>query len=408
MKVAFIIDVFPALSQTFILNQITGLIDLGHEVEIFARTNPNEPKIHSDVEKYRLMERVHYDPVAPRNKIHSALTALQLIFRFLPRHPILLTRTIILLFRRRMFFVRWLVWFGRFFDKRFDIIHSHFGPNGFRALYLREIGLGGKLITTFHGYDVNRYPQTEGKDVYNELFEKCDFFTANSNFTKLQAVKLGCDEKKITVLPMGVRIDKFIFRPREIKPGQRIVILTVGRLVEKKGHQYAVRAIRELITRHQNIVYLIAGDGPLKNRLESLVVELDLQRYVRFPGGLEEDEILEVYRKAHIFVLPSVTASDGDSEGQALVLQEAQAAGIPVVSTFHNGIPDGVLNGESGFLVPERDVDALAEKLEYLIGHPEIWPEMGRCGREFVEKNYNIRRLNRWLAEIYQQLVSGQ
>ena len=129
---------------------------------------------------------------------------------------------------------------------------------------------------------------------------------------------------------------------------------------------------------------------------------------MRFPGGLEEDEILEVYRKAHIFVLPSVTASDGDSEGQALVLQEAQAAGIPVVSTFHNGIPDGVLNGESGFLVPERDVDALAEKLEYLIGHPEIWPEMGKCGREFVEKNYNIRRLNRRFAEIYQQLVSGQ
>ena len=102
-------------------------------------------------------------------------------------------------------------------------------------------------------------------------------------------------------------------------------------------------------------------------------------------------------------MLASVTASDGDMEGQGLVLQEAQAVGLPVVSTLHNGIPDGVLNGVSGYLVPEGDAHALAERVEYLIEHPGVWPEMGRCGREFVEKNYNIQMLNNKLIEIYRE-----
>ena len=107
-------------------------------------------------------------------------------------------------------------------------------------------------------------------------------------------------------------------------------------------------------------------------------------------------------------MLSSVTDSEGDQEGQGLVLQEAQAMGLPVVSTLHNGIPESVLDGQSAFLVPERDVEALAEKLSYLIEHPEVWPGMGQAGRTYVEEYFDLHKLNDQLVEIYQQLLNSE
>jgi colanic acid/amylovoran biosynthesis glycosyltransferase len=121
---------------------------------------------------------------------------------------------------------------------------------------------------------------------------------------------------------------------------------------------------------------------------------------------MTQDEVRELYADSHIFILSSVTAANGDREGQGLVLQEAQAMGLPVLSTLHNGIPDGVLDGESGFLVPEKDADALAEKLTYLIENPENWPEMGLAGRKFVEERYDINKLNDRLVKIYEQILN--
>ena len=106
--------------------------------------------------------------------------------------------------------------------------------------------------------------------------------------------------------------------------------------------------------------------------------------------------------------MSSVTASDGDKEGQGLVLQEAQGMGLPVLSTLHNGIPDGVLDGKSGFLVPERDVDGLAQKLDYLLENPQVWSEMGLAGRKFVEQHYDINKLNDKLVQIYQDLLNAK
>ena len=409
MKIAFIVSEFPALSQTFILNQITGLLDLGHEVEIFAEFNPKERKVHPDVEKYRLMERVHYSAM-PHNKIKRILKAIFVIVTNFHKSPLKILKSLNIFKYGKTALSLTLLYtllytIIPFLNKKFDIIHCHFGPNGIIGVYLKEIGIPGKYVTSFHGYDVNSYPKIMGENVYNVLFKNGDLFTANTNFTKQQVVKIGCDEKKIIILPVGLRIARFKFSTRKIQNGDLIKILTVGRLVEKKGYEYAIRAIVKIVAKHENIFYMIAGDGPLRDKLESLVSELGAKNYVKFMGAVEEDEVLKLYQQAHIFVLPSVTASNGDREGQALVLQEAQAVGLPVISTIHNGIPEGVLNGKSGYLVPEKDVDALAEKLEYLIEHPEIWPDMGRYGRKYVEEKYDVNKLNQKLMGIYQKLI---
>ena len=407
MKVAFILNQFPAISQTFIIDQITGLLDLGVDVEIFADSRAGTDKAHPDVRKYRLEERTHYSEDITKNKLLRIIQSLDLILRAGLRHPIRVLRFVfLLLIRAEGAPLRTLCRIKSFFDRNFDIVHCHFGPNGVRALDLKEMGIKGKIITTFHGYDANRYPMTAGKDVYKRLFKEGDIFTANTNYTKQQVVALGCQESKIRILPVGLRIDRFTFELRSAKLREPVKILTVGRLVEKKGHQYVIKALKKLITKYPDITYLIAGDGDLKDSLHSLVAELQLEQHVRFLGALDQDEVLDIYQQADIFVLASVTASDGDREGQGLVLQEAQASGLPVISTIHNGIPEGVLDGKSGFLVPERNVEALEEKLGYLIGNPEIWPEMGKCGCEFVRKNYDIRKLNEKLLRLYEELLS--
>jgi len=405
MKIAFIVSGFPTLSETFILNQITGLLDMGYDVEIFAQFNPKEKKVHPDIEKYQLMRRVHYFNI-PHNKIKRILKAIFLIIKNFHKAPLKILKSLnVFRYGKTALSLRLLYTLIPFLDKKFDIIHCHFGPNGIIGVHLKEIGIPGKYLTSFHGYDVNSYPKIMGKNVYNVLFKNGDLFTANTNFTKQQVVKLGCDEEKIIILPVGLRVEKFKFSIRKIQPGEPIKILTVGRLVEKKGHVYAIRAIAKVIEKYRNIEYIIAGDGPLRQELESLVRKLEIEKYVKFLGSVNQDELLKLYQHVHIFILPSITASDGDREGQALVLQEAQAVGLPVVSTLHNGISESVLDGKSGFLVPEKDVDALAERLEYLIEHPELWPDMGSYGRKFVEEKYDIKRLNQKLVEIYQNLI---
>jgi colanic acid/amylovoran biosynthesis glycosyltransferase len=102
-----------------------------------------------------------------------------------------------------------------------------------------------------------------------------------------------------------------------------------------------------------------------------------------------------------------VTTENGDQEGIPVALMEALSQGLPVLSTQHSGIPELVQDGKFGFLVPERDVDALAEKLEYLIEHPELWPKMGRAGRDYVARHHDINRLNDQLVNLYQRLLNG-
>jgi colanic acid/amylovoran biosynthesis glycosyltransferase len=171
-------------------------------------------------------------------------------------------------------------------------------------------------------------------------------------------------------------------------------------LVEIKGHEYLIRAIHKMRAEHPAIILELVGDGPLRSSLEQLVGKLGLQSSVIFCGALPEPEVKRVLDNAHLFVLPSVTVN-GAQEGQGLALQEAQACGLPVVATQHGALPEGLLPGTSGFLVPERDPDALCERLSFLVTHPETWPDMGAAGRTFVERNYDIRELNSDLVKLY-------
>ncbi len=409
MRVAFIVSKFPVLSETFILNQITGLIERGHEVDIYADEPSDTAKIHPDVDKYHLLEHTYYSGI-PANRILRVLKGIGLFLTNFHKAPIILLRSLSAFEHRKQFGLIGLLYatiplLGQ--QTTYDIIHCHFGVNGLKGEFLREIGaIRGKLIVTFYGYDANSFPLQHGADVYKQLFQQGDLFTSITTFMMTKLVSLGCSEEKMVKLPIGVDVSKYAFQPRVLHSSQPIEIITVARLVEKKGIEYSIRAVAKVAKSHPQIVYRIVGDGPLRASLEKLIVELDLSDKVKLLGWMTQDEVCQLYAKAQIFILSSITAANGDQEGQGLVLQESQAMGLPVLSTLHNGIPDGVLDGKSGFLVPEGDVDTLADKLSYLVEHPKDWPEMGRAGRAFVEEFYDMNKLNDRLVEIYQQLMA--
>jgi colanic acid/amylovoran biosynthesis glycosyltransferase len=195
---------------------------------------------------------------------------------------------------------------------------------------------------------------------------------------------------------MGVDTNKFIFKPRRPGTDGRVRLLTIARLVEKKGVQYGVEAVARLQRHYPHLEYHIVGDGPLRSDLETQIQRLKMNDNVKLLGWKQQEEIVSLIAEADIFLAPSITAQDGDQEGIPVVLMEALAQGLPVLSTQHSG---------SGFLVPERDSAALAEKLTYLLQHSSLWAEMGQKGRAWVERYYDIHKLNDQLVMLYQNIL---
>lgn len=193
----------------------------------------------------------------------------------------------------------------------------------------------------------------------------------------------------------------FLAYPHVNRP---VRIVTTGRLTGKKGIEYGIRAVAKLLKAGRNIRYDIIGDGPLKENLERLIEHLGVGSAVRLLGWKQQQEIIEILTEAQLFVAPSVTSKEGDQDAPVNVLKEAMAMGIPVIGTRHGGIPELVEDYVSGLLVPERDSESLADKLDYLLDHPQVWLAMGRAGRLRVEQDYDINKLNDHLFDIYRQL----
>ncbi|MBW4614358.1 MAG: glycosyltransferase [Desmonostoc vinosum HA7617-LM4] len=403
MKIAFIVNQFPTLSETFILNQITGLIDRGYEVDIYADRSGDMSKIHPAVEKYHLQARTRYIG-KPDDRIMRLFQVFKLLPNFL-RDPILLLESLnFLKYGKQAASLALLFYAAQLLDKkqRYDIIHCHFGPNGLRAMLLKEMGIfEGRLITKFYGYDISEYIKQYGINVYDKLFATGELCCPISNHMKLELLKLGCGEEQLVIHRIGVDCSKFTFALRQQPKDGITRIITLARLVEKKGVEYGVRAIANLVKSGTKIEYKIVGDGPLRENLEQLIQELNVPGSIKLVGWKQQQEVVKILNESHILLAPSVTSQQGDQEGTPTVLMEAIAMGLPVVSTYHSGIPEIIEDGISGFLVPERDVNALTEKLGYLIAHSEIWPAMGLAGRNFAEKHYDINKLNDQLVEIY-------
>jgi colanic acid/amylovoran biosynthesis glycosyltransferase len=265
------------------------------------------------------------------------------------------------------------------------------------------------IATTFLGRDVSASLRDPGYvQALQTLFKEGDLFTVMSHDMARQVRHLGCPEDKLRVIHHGIPLSRFPFAARQAPETGATILLTAGRLIPKKGPDDLARAFVRLCRRDHDVVLRIAGAGPLQEEMEAVFAEAGVRERVQFLGYLTPEQVAQEMEHAHLFCLPSRVGPDGDSEGIPNVLKEAMATGLPVVSTYHAGIPELVEDGVSGYLVSERDVEALTDRLEQLLKEPERWEAMGRAGRAVVEAEFSLDAAARQLeAEVYTPLLGG-
>ena len=412
MRIAFVVWRFPVISEPFILNQIAGLLDRGHDVQIHAINGQPEQtdKVHDLVARYDMLSRTHFTPRRP-----EGFTAVPALVRAMAgpglRHPVAGMRALASALRggvktpmKMLFRASALLDAGAY-----DIVHCQFGSLAVPVLEFRKTGLlQGKLVTHFRGVDISSYVGEHGDDVYDEVFRESDLFLANCEFFRQKAIALGCPPERIVSHGSGIDLARFPFRDvPEVGDGP-VRLVSAGRLVEKKGLMHAVEAVAEVNRDARRVVYSIIGDGPERERLAARARELGAEDSIEILGWKTHAEISKILTGAHLFMAPCQTASNGNQDAPVNTLKEAMATGLPVIATRHGGIPELVEHGQSGLLVPERDTLALTAALREMLAMPERWSAMARAGRAAVERLYDTQRLNDELVALYAGLLDHQ
>jgi colanic acid/amylovoran biosynthesis glycosyltransferase len=405
MRIAMFLDEFPTLTETFILNQITGLLDRGHEVDLFARLRGAFPHTHGDVARYGLTARTVYLEPEPRQPLRRALQALRLLAvtpRWWSRAGVRTAWRICSARARgdRLATLDLIRLASRTLGRRYDVIHCQYATIGRRVLPLVELGLiSGALVTSVRGHDVTDADRTRAG--YEALFAAGSRFLPVSRSLEARLIGLGCPAEKIEIVHSGIDCTRFRYRERTREPGAPTVLITVARHAEMKGLEYAIRAVASLIESGRDVRYHVVGDGPLRGRLEALIDACGVGAHVHLHGWRPHDQVVELLEQAHLFVMPSVTTASGQAEGIPNALKEAMAMGLAIVATRHSGIPELVDHGVSGRLVAERDVEALADALARYIDDPGSWAAMSRAARDRVMREFDKEPLNDRLEAIY-------
>ena len=298
MRIAVVVWDFSSLHETFVLDHITGLMDRGHGVDIYAMAPTTLPKRHDEIEGYGLLNHTVYrqskEFTPPRNPISRALKGALLLARGLLKNP-RATLNFLNVFQlgREASSLGALYKVAPFLNfSAYDIVHCHFLKNGQLAVFLRELGaIKGKIVTSIHGYGPPRIAKRGTEHPFADLFKKGDLFLACSEHMKRCFALRGWGGERMIVHRCGVRVERFSVSRSNTNNGA-VRLLSVGRLVEKKGFEYAIRAIARILQRFPDVRYAIVGDGPEKPKLQQLIAELGIANNVSLLGWQEREEVL--------------------------------------------------------------------------------------------------------------------
>jgi colanic acid/amylovoran biosynthesis glycosyltransferase len=396
MRILVVTGGFPLRSETFVREQCTGLVEAGHEVEILA-LRPGDGTWSPRDLAAGLPGRTR-----PVRLDRPAIARLLASGRAIVRRPGLVAALAPNL--------GWRAVSGQLVEaagalgprRAFDAIHAQFGPSGRFIELARAAGVvDGPIATAFYGYDLTRELRRNGAGSYARLFRNGSLFLPNSDFLAGLLRQAGAPADRIVTHHLGIDLAGFPARERPPRPDP--TFLAVGRLVEKKGFEFLVRAVAHAGPGFRGQVR-IAGDGPLGEGLRGLARELGVADRVSFTGWASPDEVARAMHEADVLVMPSVTAADGDMEGLPVVLSEAMATGLPVIGTRHSGIPEAVRDGENGRVVPERDVAALASALVEF-SDPAVRAALAARSRAIAEAEFDGSRLAPRLASLLAEMA---
>lgn len=305
---------------------------------------------------------------------------------------------------------------SRAFDQRmrqapFDVVHAHFGPGGCYALpFAKSAGL--PLLVTFHGYDV---PLLSSRDRWKPghwpyalrasgLLREMALGLCASQELYDMLIALGVSASKLRVFRLGIDVERFVPIP---KPSGEPIVTMIGRFVEKKGHEFGIEAFARA-TQSLSARLILAGNGPREPQLRALVAQLGISERVQFAGPLPQTEVAALLQQSRVLLAPSVVAKDGNRESGLIVVKEASACGTVPIGTRHGGIPEIIDDETTGFLVPERDVVAMAERLRRVLTDDELRQRLAGEARQKMLREYDNRERVASLEALYDEAAAAR
>lgn len=381
LKICFCVSSFPSLSQTFVTTQVLYAVRRGHDVTVACKV---------------------FDPDTPLSAEARALLERVRILVWPPQRPSFLRALPRAVFDRLVARLNRAAW-RRQIDA--DVVIAHFGHRG-AAVARAQRGWRARprLVTIFHGRDVSVEYQRDRMARYRDLFREGDLhLTVNGPFAR-QLIDCGAPPERVDTHHLGIPVHRYDFTPHEA--GASLRLLSVSRLVEKKGLSVAIEALAMLRVSHPQIDwrYDIGGDGLLETELRQQVAEAGLEDRVRFIGALPHEETLDRIASADVMLVPSITARDGDQEGIPVTLMEAMALGTPVCTSRHSGIPELVTHGETGLLSEESDAKGVRDNIVSLAVDSGRARALATAARLKIERDFNEDLQNAQLLKRCQHL----
>jgi colanic acid/amylovoran biosynthesis glycosyltransferase len=387
MRVLHFTHYFSPLSETYIYDYVTELEQQGvkNYVVTFDRKN-KEKRPFSSVYVVDRPGRWH-----SRRLWHRALAALGVGKRRTSNWPVIRERLEDAVRRTKA-----------------DIIHAHFGPQGVLIAPVAE-ATNTPLTITFYGNDVSGLAQKSfWKKRYPDTFRSADLLIGISNHICSRLSSLGASRSKVRCWHLGVDVSRFEYRQAdESFDGKTVRCIHVGRLVEKKAPIHLVKSLKHALGKLDDSFDLrlkIVGDGPLREDLERSIQRLGVEDRVSVLGATPHSQVSELLEEANLYTQHCKTATDGDQEGLGVSFIEASATGLPIVATRHNGLPDVILDGETGILVEEGDSEAMGNAIASLAERPREWVKMGEAGRQHIESAFDLHKqvttMKHWFSEL--------
>ena len=404
-RVAYVMKRYPRLTETFILNEIATMEGLGAKLALFSLLQPEPPPHHPMVKEIKAP--LHHLPAARGAKVLALLKAHAACALGAPhRYAHALFRVLYssLQSRRPLGVWKQFLRAGFVADRcRRDgatLIHAHFANAPAAVAWFASSMSGIPYSFTTHAKDLYlTAPHVMRRRVRGARFvTTCTRYNADY----LKTIVPVTAHDKIHLVYHGIDLARFSAREAVVPPqdGRLPIVLSVGRLVPKKGLDDLIAACQMLRQEGIRFHCVIVGEGPLRDTLEADIARRGLTGFVTLKGAMTHAELIAFYREADIFALSPRIVANGDRDGIPNVIAEAMATGVPVVSTSVSGIPELVQNNVTGLLVPSESPTALASALRHLLGNPQAGLELARNARKRLEREFNCRETTKALRDL--------
>ena len=383
-QLGYVLKRFPRISETFVAAELIELERQGEHVTVFAVSRPDEPFAHGFLDELRA--RVVYLPHRPLRQPVRVVRALAHVWRASPRGWLRAATTALAppTWKGWRKLLQATVLRCELDRAGIDHVHAHFATSAAQLARLAQLMGGPTYSVTAHAKDIY-HSDVEPSRLRAKLIDAT--FVATVSEANAEYLASVLDGRRPAVVSNSVDLPR-LGAPEANGGRSPDVVLTVARLIEKKGLADLVAACGILGRRGVPHRLEVVGDGPLRRELEEAAARNGV--HARFSGALPNEEVVTRYRGATVFCLPCVVAESGDRDGLPTSVLEAMALGLPVVTTAVNGLAEAVLDGQTGLVVPEHDPDALADALERLLGNPALRDRLALGARDHVEARFSL------------------